>query len=980
MVNKVFEFAKYGDIVSLRSMSVDEILSAFDNPDDIGRTPLMLAAGGPLCHPERNHEFYQLTDPANIAVAEKPYIECIEYFLSLGIDIDKVDVYSESAIFYAVKLSRSTRIVQLLLTHNAETGFLNRDQESLLHLAVSGEKEAAELISCLLQETGLSDLINIPNTFGLTPASVVCAKVSLQNPLESYIKALDVLLENGATLDITAIREDRNSRNLHLETPLHHATLGYVNQTLLQKILRHTHQVNETNIHGDTALHQVVRNANSKNGFNIPAIKMLIGFGADWDAQNNILETPRSMLAGLQKAHSDFPAKLIPQLQDMILSSSSIHLDEGAKITAKQNEQRKQSEIEGILNNVKEYQTLRSLANEKIPSLFSDNLKNTTPPDFAKTYANYANTYASLFSKDATVALPDNQIAQAIKNDIQLFQQYIQISLQCLNKINDQLSGKTDEKKGLLIRADTHQKFNIINMQISDLRQQQIFFQKFIRFYELTRRFAYDGFRLLVLKARLGATALALNTPGNLLISSMTSSSTSTSAQNNLQMTLQDDTETWDMYKQKIDLLRARVLFLMQNIFKPGTQLAVHEKNFQALLEFADLQKLLLINQAAQFRQPEFTQRWLRKIDNALFTIEQMVPPTLRLEYERQGLDNQASGEKVQDTVYLKQEVDKMKKEINWLRERQDLMMVQFRVQNEHNDAMIWIKQEPNRDEYYRMLVTTIENIFTSFKAVSGGFIDPVKGRYETARVVLECFGDFVSVAPLVGVMVDKVLKWTANKALSKLDDARQHNIADQAGRLLTNAEVMACAHQVALRLAVCYEMQLRMLEAPDNGVERNSSTSKIRRGFEWLNTKSARTVKYSPAQRFALFGAIWVMDLLQDLNQFIGQNELADKIVHGLTRKSPSPSVIQLWTSLQDRFKAALLTTAKGNLSIIDLYTRCGLVTVDNLYYAGPGCDTEKFGWRSGTKEDAAALEFTERSIEQQAVRSKGIFGSRKK
>jgi hypothetical protein len=94
----------------------------------------------------------------------------------------------------------------------------------------------------------------------------------------------------------------------------------------------------------------------------------------------------------------------------------------------------------------------------------------------------------------------------------------------------------------------------------------------------------------------------------------------------------------------------------------------------------------------------------------------------------------------------------------------------------EKREALKQFQGHPNLLFFYRIITIRIEEMFISFKAVAGGFVNPTEGRLSTINAILEFFGDHMKIIPVLGDALDTILKWTISKALDKADSDAQSN------------------------------------------------------------------------------------------------------------------------------------------------------------------------------------------------------------
>ena len=81
--------------------------------------------------------------PPIIYAASRNHIECVEELLSLGANINSVDLYGNSALHSVMTVNDPKPIIALLLLHGASTRLANKEGNTPLQIALNAMNVAA---------------------------------------------------------------------------------------------------------------------------------------------------------------------------------------------------------------------------------------------------------------------------------------------------------------------------------------------------------------------------------------------------------------------------------------------------------------------------------------------------------------------------------------------------------------------------------------------------------------------------------------------------------------------------------------------------------------------------------------------------------------------------------------------------------------------------------------------------------------------
>jgi len=280
-----------------------------------------------------------------------------------------------------------------------------------------------------------------------------------------------------------------------------------------------------------------------------------------------------------------------------------------------------------------------------------------------------------------------------------------------------------------------------------------------------------------------------------------------------------------------------------------------------------------------------------------------------------------------------------------------------MKLELKKKEALKSFESHPNLLIFYRTVHIKLEAIFLSFKAVAGGFVDPVEGNFAVAKSVFDTIGDAVTVAPIIGNLIQQTLKWTICKGLSKIDKSRQNNIAKNASDLVTLSEVTKYAESIARKLTERYAEQLQLLMTP----EEEHSKSKLSQGKQKMEKTLFKKQIAPGSKQLAAFAVLAMVDKLYDAQTFEGQ-DLEKILLSVLIPKSSlsgfekiKSKIKHFWEKLCKEVGIEALKTKSGKSWHPDeVFTKPGIRTDKNEYYDGKEMDSKQFGWRLGTLEEA--------------------------
>ena len=196
------------------------------------------------------------------------HTQVMQTLIDAGAKVDTQNHLGNTPLFGVIGSANLFQAMQVLLDAGADINVRNKQNDTLLHYAVRGNRH--NLIQTLIKAGADHQVINNTGD-GHTPLHEALVHKYNQPLNYKYNQSLKDLVSAGVNVNVV---------NKNKDTALHFA-VGARNLQAMQILIKAGADINARNKEDDTPLHQAVR------GQDIEAIMMLVRAGADTQAMNN---------------------------------------------------------------------------------------------------------------------------------------------------------------------------------------------------------------------------------------------------------------------------------------------------------------------------------------------------------------------------------------------------------------------------------------------------------------------------------------------------------------------------------------------------------------------------------------------------------------------------------------------------------------------------------------------------------------------
>lgn len=287
-----------------------------------------------------------------------------------------------------------------------------------------------------------------------------------------------------------------------------------------------------------------------------------------------------------------------------------------------------------------------------------------------------------------------------------------------------------------------------------------------------------------------------------------------------------------------------------------------------------------------------------------------------------------------------------------------EILMNERDIKIQRREALKKFQADPNMLMCYRTVQIKLEELFISFKAVSGGLVPVADGDLAIYQTLLSLFGDVSAIIPIVGHAAKGILKIAA-AVVGKVDKSRQVNAAHNASELLTISELKKFAENVARQFTENYAEQLQLLATPD---QEKLFQNPLEIKADEAQRMITRKIHCPPAKLFAAYGIVWMVNELCQVhaNEFT-TSDLDRKLIASICQKKPPDTLQSFWQKVTTSLHLEGIIDKKGVSHHPEcFYTKSGIKTEKGAYYSGPQQNPAVYAWRMGTLEDVKVLQLT--------------------
>ncbi|OGT52843.1 MAG: hypothetical protein A3F17_05480 [Gammaproteobacteria bacterium RIFCSPHIGHO2_12_FULL_41_15] len=289
------------------------------------------------------------------------------------------------------------------------------------------------------------------------------------------------------------------------------------------------------------------------------------------------------------------------------------------------------------------------------------------------------------------------------------------------------------------------------------------------------------------------------------------------------------------------------------------------------------------------------------------------------------------------------------------LGKQQNFLRISHEEKVQRNTIIQTFSAHPNLILYYRTLQIKLEEIFISFKAVAGGWVDAASSNMGIVKSIVEFFGSFVTLLPIIGPIIDKIFIKTAANVVNKLVSVRQKNIAINASALANLSEVQQYAECISRHLTERYAEQLQLIATPDEAKSQHGI-------FKKVQSTLTHAKEIAPAKQLAAFAIMWMFVALQDDNPWDETQPLDAQLLQIVYHQSLPNKVTKFWNALMVALKCGgILAQEKHQWvrwSASEIYQLPGIKTKNGAFFKAKHHQPEKYGYRLGTDEEINQLQ----------------------
>lgn len=304
-------------------------------------------------------------------------------------------------------------------------------------------------------------------------------------------------------------------------------------------------------------------------------------------------------------------------------------------------------------------------------------------------------------------------------------------------------------------------------------------------------------------------------------------------------------------------------------------------------------------------------------------------------------------------------ELANLQKELTDLQTQNEEVKAEREIKAARLAAEKRFKTQPNLWVFYRIVRIRVENRFLGAKDIASEFPKlGYTGTFGDIAAGVNVFNKLLSLIPAIGNSLDTASS-IITAGLEKLDEERMTNILKAIADLGTLTDIKRAAESTAHQLTERYSEQLNQLDTESK--KPTSTWEKIKEGgksvYEATKEFVIKEQASSSPKEVAEFAVSQIVSALLDLS--IKPDQPLD--AQFLQAVCAPPSAFEkIKQGVSSFIGSNEIATKDGKTwQLQDFYRKPGIRTIEGECYAGQGAESELYGYRLGTREEAQLLQW---------------------
>lgn len=281
-------------------------------------------------------------------------------------------------------------------------------------------------------------------------------------------------------------------------------------------------------------------------------------------------------------------------------------------------------------------------------------------------------------------------------------------------------------------------------------------------------------------------------------------------------------------------------------------------------------------------------------------------------------------------------------------------------------EKMALFADSPEKQEFYKCLVTRVWNLFDGIRTASTGiFSHSLEGTFTKVSWIFKALGKLFSLIPIVSEYGQTVSGICAT-GLKKLDEIRIQNALEQLGSILNPTTANETADAIVTQLTFMYEDQIKRFfttTEENSQQQQQQSTScsncfhRCCRCLEQKKDNILNKAEHSTMRAIVEYGVTLLMNCLVQLksDDITNTENIQSVFVNGVCRSSDI--IIFPSRVLADKIKPKDVNNKSNYWNTFDFYRRPAIKFEDGTIRAQKEGDPVKFGYRKSTLEEEELL-----------------------